>query len=202
MLRRWTRFPREAVDVSWPEVFKVRSDGFLSNLILWKRTLAMEWGLGCMISIGSCQPKSFYESVNFLCFPSRPNCIQFWVIFFESHKKRHNDPRQLLWSKRKLLLQGSSGISHKMDYIHSLLPRVFKRAQHFLLKCPNYRTQGFPFGFCFPSLSSSFCYFQITYQSFLNTETQSKPQALVLSNQHFDKISGSLSALFICLRLL
>lgn len=121
-----------------------------------KDSLPVEWGLGYMLFISSCQPKPFHESMHCLCFPSRPNCIQFWAIFLWEAQKRHNDPRRLLWSKSKLLLQGNYGLSHKMDCTYSLFPRVFKRAQCLLLKCSNYKTQGFPFGSCFPSLSRLF----------------------------------------------
>lgn len=33
MVRQWNRFPREAVDTSLPDAFKVRLDGMLSSLI-------------------------------------------------------------------------------------------------------------------------------------------------------------------------
>lgn len=131
-------------------------DGSLSNLNLWKMALPVEWGLGYMVFVGSCQPKPFHDSMHFLCFPSRPDCIQFWAIFLWEAQKRHNDPRQLLWSKSKLLLQGNYGPSHKMHYMYPLFPRVFKRARCLLLKFPNYKTQGFPFSFCFLSLSRLF----------------------------------------------
>ena len=41
VLRDWNRLPREAVDVPSLEVFKVRLDGALSNLVQWKLSLPM-----------------------------------------------------------------------------------------------------------------------------------------------------------------
>lgn len=48
VVRQWKSLPREAVDVlDIPslEVFKVRLDGTLSNLVLWKVSLPMSGAL-------------------------------------------------------------------------------------------------------------------------------------------------------------
>lgn len=68
-------------------------------------------------------------------------------------------------------------------------PTTKPKVSHLVFVCPLYQ-------------DCSFYHFQITYQSFLNKEPQSRPQALVLPNQHFDKVLRSLSVLFICPRLL
>ena len=45
MVRHWNRLPREAVDVSFLEVFKTRLDEALGNLISGVASLPMAGGL-------------------------------------------------------------------------------------------------------------------------------------------------------------
>jgi len=45
VVKHWPTFPREAVDAPSLEVFKARLDGALSNLVWWKVSLLMVWGL-------------------------------------------------------------------------------------------------------------------------------------------------------------
>ena len=45
VVRHWNRLPREVVDAPSLEVFKARLDGALSNLVRWKVSLPMAWGL-------------------------------------------------------------------------------------------------------------------------------------------------------------
>jgi len=45
VVRHWNKLPREAVAAPSLELFKVRSDGALSNLVWWKVSLLMAGGL-------------------------------------------------------------------------------------------------------------------------------------------------------------
>jgi len=45
VVRPWPRLPREAVAAPSLAVFKARLDGALSNLVYWKVSLPMAWGL-------------------------------------------------------------------------------------------------------------------------------------------------------------
>jgi len=61
VVRHWHRLPGEVVDAPSLEMFKVRLDGALSNLIQLKMSLLTAGGLGQMASKGAFQPKAFYE---------------------------------------------------------------------------------------------------------------------------------------------
>jgi len=45
VVRHWNRLPREDMVAPSLEIFKVRLDGTLSNLIYWKMSLPMAEGL-------------------------------------------------------------------------------------------------------------------------------------------------------------
>lgn len=92
---------------------------------------------------------------------------------------------------------------HTRRITYTLSYQEFLRDSPMSSEVPQLQNPRFPILLLSPSLSRLFFYhFQINYQSFLNKEPQSKPQALVLSNKHFDEISRFLSVLFTCLRLL
>ena len=59
----WTRLPREAVDAPSLEVFKVRLDGALSDLISQEMSLPMAGGLDWMIFEGPSHPKRLDDHV-------------------------------------------------------------------------------------------------------------------------------------------
>lgn len=120
---------------------------------------------------------------------------------FESHKK---DTMTLdsLWRKSKLLMQRKDYHTRQIIYILSY-QELLREPNVFFWSAPVTKLKvSHLFFVSLLYQDCSFYHFQITYRSFLNKEPQSKPQACVLSNQHFDKISRSLSVLFICLRLL
>jgi len=45
VVRHWDRLPREVVAAPSLAVLKARLDGALSNLVYWKMSLPMAWGL-------------------------------------------------------------------------------------------------------------------------------------------------------------
>jgi len=45
VVRHWNRLPREVLDAPSLELFKAGLDGALFNLMYWKVTLPMAWGL-------------------------------------------------------------------------------------------------------------------------------------------------------------
>ena len=63
VVKHWRRLPREVVDASSLETFKVRFDRALSNLIQLKMSLLMAGGLDEMALKGPFQPRAFCDSM-------------------------------------------------------------------------------------------------------------------------------------------
>jgi len=62
MMKHWHRLPREVVDAPSLEVFKVRLDRALSNLVCWKVSLPRAGGLELDNLLRSFQRKPVYGS--------------------------------------------------------------------------------------------------------------------------------------------
>ena len=80
MVKRWHRLPREVIDGSSLETFKVRLDGALSNLIQSKMSPLTAGGVGYMAFRGSFQLKLFYDSVVPWDEPSSVQCTLQYLI--------------------------------------------------------------------------------------------------------------------------
>jgi len=59
--------PKEAVDVPSLEAFKARLDVALGSLVWWLVTLPMEGGLKLDHHCGPFQPRTFCDSMKYLC---------------------------------------------------------------------------------------------------------------------------------------